>query len=116
MHRTLLAGMIPLAFMISAAQAADSLHLTCSGDMIEPAGLARTPKTLSATLTPANKATKVSVDLGQGSLNAPILSNNAIQLKFRTKDFTGEYFHYAGDMFLIYKSGHLARLSCKPKG
>src|SRR3954452_16911437 len=62
------------------------------------------------------RATKVSVDLGQGSLNAPIVSNNPIQLKFRTKDFTGEYFHYAGDMFLIYKSGHLARLSCKPKG
>jgi hypothetical protein len=101
MHRTLLAWVIPLTFMISAAQAADSLQLTCSGDMIEPAGLARTPKSLSATLTPANKATKVSVDLG---------------LKFRTKDFTGEYFHYAGDMFLIYKSGHLARLSCKPNG
>lgn len=116
MHRTLLAWVIPLTFMISAAQAADSLQLTCSGDMIEPAGLARTPKSLSATLTPANKATKVSVDLGQGSLNAPIVSNNAIQLKFRTKDFTGEYFHYVGDMFLIYKSGHLARLSCKPKG
>jgi hypothetical protein len=42
MRRTLLAG-ITLAFMttMSAAHAADSLQFACSGDMIEPAGLAR---------------------------------------------------------------------------
>jgi hypothetical protein len=115
MLRALLAGMIPVAFMISAAHAADSLQLICSGDMIEPAGLARAPKTLTAIFSPANKVSKVSVDFGQGSVNAPVLSNNMIQLKFRTKDFIGEYFHYDRDMFLIYKSGYLARLTCKPK-
>jgi hypothetical protein len=113
MHRTLLTG-ITLAFVIGAAHAADSLQLTCSGDMIEPGGLARAPKALTVVFSPANKVSKVSVDFGQRSVTAPVSSNNQIQLQFRTKDFTGEYFHYTSDMFLIYKSGHLARLSCKP--
>jgi hypothetical protein len=113
MHRTILTG-ITLAFVISAAHAADSLQLTCSGDMIEPAGLARAPKALTVIFSPANRVSKVSVDFGQSSVNAPVSSNNPVQLQFRTKDFTGEYFHYTRDMFLIYKSGHLARLTCKP--
>jgi hypothetical protein len=113
--RTLLTG-ITLAFVISASHAADSLQLTCSGDMIEPAGLARAPKALTAVFSPANRVSKVSVDFGQGSVNAPVSSNNPVQLQFRTKDFTGEYFYYTRDMFLIYKSGHLARLTCKPNG
>ena len=33
-----------------------------------------------------------------------------IQLKFR---FEGEYFHYSGDLFFIYKSGHLMKLTCQ---
>jgi hypothetical protein len=50
---------------------------------------------------------------GDGKLLAPrITSNNKIQLKFETKEFVGEYFHYTGDLFLIYPSGRLARLSC----
>ena len=44
-----------------------------------------------------------------------VVSDNRIQLKFRTKDFEGEYFHYTGDLFFIYKSGHLMRLMCKPE-
>jgi hypothetical protein len=54
MLRTLLTGMT-LAFVIPAAHAADSLQLTCSGDMIEPAGLARAPKALTAVFSPANR-------------------------------------------------------------
>jgi hypothetical protein len=50
---------------------------------------------------------------GDGKLLAPrITSNNKTQLKFETKEFVGEYFHYTGDLFLIYPSGRLARLSC----
>ena len=60
------------------------------------------------------KVSKVSIDLGKGAVNALVLSNNRIQLKFRTKDFVGEYFYYDRDLFLIYRSGHLARLTCKP--
>jgi hypothetical protein len=55
----------------------------------------------------------VTLDLGQGAVNARKLSDNKIQLKFRTKDFEGEYFHYIGDLFLIYKSGHLMKLICQ---
>jgi len=52
--------------------------------------------------------------MGQGNVSARVVSDNGIQLKFRTNDFTGEFFHYTNDMFLIYKSGHLARLACTP--
>ena len=105
---------ITLVFMVTAASAADSLQFSCTGDMIEPGGLARAPTTLKAVFSPATKISKVSVDFGQGAINAPLTSNNQIQLKFHTKDFEGEYFYYDRDMFLIYKSGHLARLTCAP--
>jgi hypothetical protein len=53
--------------------------------------------------------------LADGKMLAPrMTSNNKIQLKFATREFVGEYFHYTGDLFLIYKSGQLARLSCSP--
>ena len=112
MLRFLLAGTAQL-FMLGAASAAGgSLQFVCSGDMIEPAGLARAPISLSVVFSPAES--KVSVNFGQKTVNAPVISNNQIQLKFRTKDFVGEYFYYNRDMFLIYKSGHLARLASTP--
>jgi len=43
------------------------------------------------------------------------VSDNKIQLKFRTKEFEGEYFHYTDDLFLIYKSGHLMKLMCQKR-
>ena len=46
-------------------------------------------------------------------VNARRLSDNKIQLKFRTKEFEGEYFHYTGDLFFIYKTGHLMKLMCQ---
>ena len=55
----------------------------------------------------------LSMKTGDGKSLAPrITSNNKVQLKFETKEFVGEYFHYTGDLFLIYPSGRLARLSC----
>ena len=112
---TILLGSISIAFLtMDAAQAADSLKISCTGDMFEPGGFKKSPTTLTAIFSPASKATKVSVDLGKGNVSPVVLSNNPLQLKFRTKDFTGEYFHYSGDMFLIYRSGHLARLNCTP--
>ena len=53
------------------------------------------------------------MDFGSGNVAAQVESDNRIQLKFKTDEFVGEYFHYTGDLFLIYKSGHLARLMCK---
>ena len=46
-------------------------------------------------------------------MKVSVVSDNKIQLKFRTKDFEAEYFHYTGDLFFIYKSGHLMKLMCK---
>jgi hypothetical protein len=53
------------------------------------------------------------LDLGNGVVNARRVSNNKVQLRFRTKDFEGEYFHYTGDLFFISKSGHLMKLMCQ---
>jgi hypothetical protein len=52
------------------------------------------------------------LDLGQGAVNARKVSDTRSKLKFRTRDFEGEYFRYTGDLFLIYKSGHLMKLMC----
>src|SRR5262245_27792399 len=103
---TMLLGAISIAFMaLNAAQAAETLKVACTGDMLEPGGVAKSPTTATAVFSLAKNASNVSIDLGKGSINAPVLSNNAVQLRFRTKDFTGEYFHYNRDMFLIYNSG-----------
>jgi hypothetical protein len=114
MFKALLAAITQL-FMIGAACAAGSLQFTCSGDRIEPTGLARAPITLGVVFSPANHVSKVAVEFGQRTVNAPVMSNTVIQLKFRTTDFIGEYFYFTRDMFLIYKSGHLARLACTPR-
>jgi len=95
--------------MGAAYSAEDSRQFSCNGNMIEPISLALSPKSMQLILGPAQK---LSIDLGQGNSDARVMSNNNIQLKFRTKDFVGEFFHYTGDLFLIYKSGHLARLTC----
>jgi hypothetical protein len=58
--------------------------------MIEPSGLTQSPETVILTLGPARK---IMLDLGRGVMSARLVSDNKIQLKFRTKDFEGEYFH-----------------------
>ena len=92
--------------------AEDTRQLTCSGMMVEPSAMSQSPETVILTLGPAQK---VALDLGQGVVYARKVSDNKIQLKFRTKDFEGEYFHYTGDLFLIYKSGHLMKLMCQKR-
>jgi hypothetical protein len=99
-----------LCFISIAVFAEDARQLTCSGMMIEPPALSQSPQTVILTLGPARKIT---LDLGRGVMNARFVSDNKIQLKFRTKDFEGEYFHYTGDLFFIYKSGHLIKLTCQ---
>jgi hypothetical protein len=73
MFKALLAVIVQL-FMIGAACAAGSLQFTCTGEVIEPAGLARAPISLSVVFSPASKATKVSVDFGQRTVNAPVIT------------------------------------------
>jgi hypothetical protein len=103
-----LAASIILA-MNAAHAAEDPLRFSCNGNMIEPTSLAPSPKTVQLVLGPMHK---ISIDLGQGDSSARETSNNKLQLKFQTKEFVGEFFHYTGDLFLIYKTGHLARLTC----
>jgi hypothetical protein len=58
---------------------------------------------------------KTTIETGSAKkLNAHVTSDNKIQLKFRTKQYVGEFFRYTRDLFLIYKSARLARLTCSP--
>src|SRR5262249_38155805 len=107
-RNTIAVTMFLLASILS-AHAEKSRQLSCTGSMIEPTSLAPSPRNVKLTL---GSAQSVGIDLGQGNSNARVLSNGKIQLKFRTKDFVGEFFHYPGDLFLIYNSGHPARLTC----
>jgi len=109
MFRNIISTAAIFLVMGAAYAAEDSRQFSCNGNMIEPISLALSPKSMQLILGPAQK---LSIDLGQGNSDARVMSNNNIQLKFRTKDFVGEFFHYTGDLFLIYKSGHLARLTC----
>jgi hypothetical protein len=98
------------------AQAADSAkakaaQFSCSGVKIEPVSLKQAPMTVKLNLISPRK---IAFDPGTGDIKSTVTSNDQITLHFRTKDFTGEFFHYTDDLFLIYRSGHLAKLSCTP--
>jgi len=112
MSRTSIVASLIIVFSSIAAFAEEARQLTCKGMMIEPNAMSQSPETVILTLGPAQKVT---LDLGQGVVNARQVSDNRIQLKFRTKDFEGEYFHYTGDLFFIYKSGHLMKLTCQKR-
>jgi hypothetical protein len=101
---------VTVCFAATATNAqSTSTRLGCDGQLIEPTNKATSPKALQLTISSG----KVGVDFGSGNIAAKVESDNNIQLKFKTDEFVGEYFHYTGDLFLIYKSGHLARLTCK---
>jgi hypothetical protein len=112
MFRTSIAVSFITAFSSIAAFAQDARQLTCTGTMIEPSAMSPSPETVVMTLGPAQKIT---LDLGKGVVNARRVSDNKIQLKFRTIEFEGEYFHYTGDLFFIYKTGHLMKLMCQKR-
>jgi hypothetical protein len=113
MFRISTMAVLIVAFFSIATLAQDARQFTCSGTMIEPTALSSSPATVVMTLGPGQKIT---LGLSQNYLlNARRLSDNKIQLKFRTRDFEGEYFHYTGDLFFIYKSGHLMKLVCQKR-
>jgi hypothetical protein len=106
-------SLLTVAFLhlaITASASAQPTTLSCDGSLIESAG--STHSSISATLTLGSSP---SINIGNAPIRTSPISNNKIQLKFATKDFSGEYFHYTHDLFLIYKSGHLARLTCSPR-
>ena len=111
-RRPLIKAMIAATVCLAATAAnaqSTSTRLGCDGQLIEPTSKASSPKALQLTIGSG----KVGVNLGSGDIAATVESNNNIQLKFKTDEFVAEYFHYTGDLFLIYKSGQLARLTCK---
>lgn len=104
-----------LIFLTTAAETggAAEQQFSCKGQVIQgetSSPVQSKPIDLNVTLGDKNK---LSMKTGEGKMLAPrITGNNKVQLKFATKEFVGEYFHYTGDLFLIYPSGQLARLNC----
>jgi hypothetical protein len=97
-----------LPLMVSTAFAQPTT-LSCEGSLFEPTG---STHSMSATLS---LGPPPSINIGNVAPQTSLISNDKIQLKFATNDFTGEYFHYTHDLFLIYKTGHLGRLTCSPR-
>jgi hypothetical protein len=97
-----------LPFAISSAFA-QSAPLNCEGSLIVPTEL--THSSMSATLTLGSSP---SINIGNSALETSPISDNKIQLKFATKDFTGAYFHYTHHLFLMYKDRQLAHMTCSP--
>jgi hypothetical protein len=104
-------SLILLAMMVEPCVSAEQ-QFSCKGQLIRGTSpdVQPSPIDLNVTLGERNK---LSMKTGEGAILSPrTISDNKIQLKFATKEFVGEYFHYTGDLFLIYPSGHLARLNC----
>lgn len=106
-------GFILLALMAGPCGAAERQY-SCKGQLIRDAGPGVEPKPIDLSVT-MGEQNRLSMKTGEGTTLSPrTISDNKIQMKFKTKDFVGEYFHYTGDLFLIYPSGQLARLTCSP--
>ena len=105
------------AVMLSAAvpgagtAAAAATQFSCTGVKIEPVSMKQAPIAVKLNLVSARK---IALDLDNSDVKNTVTSDDQITLHFRTRDFTGEFFHYTNDLFLIYHSGHLAKLSCAP--
>jgi hypothetical protein len=114
-HRLVLGSLILLTITVGPGRAADQ-QFSCKGDIVQgetnPNPLDQPkPIDLNVTLGDDNK---LSLKTGDGKLLTPrITSDNKLQLRFETDEFVGEYFHYTGQLFLMYRnSGLLARLTC----
>jgi hypothetical protein len=97
----------------NALAGAVDLNLACTGNSYNQDGPFPTPVTFTLKI----QETKPVVIGGPGSekpVKAHTVANNAIQMKFTTAKFTGEYFYFTGDLFLIHADGRLTRLVCKP--
>jgi hypothetical protein len=107
-------GALLLLAMTAGTCGAAERQYSCKGQLIRDASPNVEPKPIDLNVTMGER-NKFSMKTGEGAVLAPrTISDNKIQLKFATKEFVGEYFHYTGDLFLIYPSGQLARLNCLP--
>jgi hypothetical protein len=94
-------SLILLTMMVGPGRAAER-QFACKGQVVqEMLNPAVQPKPIDLNVTLGDR-NKLSITTGDGKTLTPrITSNNKIQLKFVTKEFVGEYFHYTGDLFLI---------------
>lgn len=106
-------GSLLLLTMISGPATAADQQFSCKGQVVQ--GMtdpAVQPKPIDLSVSFSDKKQMSIKTSDDKKLNPRITANNKVQLRFATKDFVGEYFHYTGDLFLIYNSGQLARLNC----
>ncbi len=89
------------------------LNLVCTGNSYKEDGPFPTPETFSLKIE-GKKPVLIGGPGSEKPVKARTIASNAIQLKFATGKFTGEYFNFTGDLFLIHKDGRLTRLTCKP--
>jgi hypothetical protein len=96
----------------AAAQGAN-LDLVCSGNSYKKDGPFPTPETFTLKMD-GKKPVFIGGPGSEKPVKARTIASNPIQLKFATGKFTGEYYNFTGDLFLIHKDGRLTRLMCKP--
>jgi hypothetical protein len=113
--RLVLGSLILLTITVQPGHAAEQ-QFSCKGEIVQgetnPDPLNQPkPIDLNVTLGDGNK---LSIKTGDGKILTPrISSDNKFQARFETDEFVGEYFHYTGQLFLMYpNSGQLARLTC----
>ena len=94
------------ASMIGSAVAAPTGR-NCTGSLIQPSGDAPAAKSMKLVVGPPT-----SLDQGNGPKSVTALSNNKIQLKFILRISPANTFTTLEIFSLIYKTGHLARLTC----
>jgi hypothetical protein len=101
----------PAAGYAQGAPAAKPASFACTGVKIEPVSMKQSPMTVKLGLVGPRKIT---LNLDNSDIKSTVTNDDPITLHFRSRDFTGEFFHYTNDLYLIYHSGHLAKLSCTP--
>ena len=110
--RSAVGSFIFLMMLVGPCVAADQ-QFSCKGQLIQAMPLLNQPPSPIDLSVGLGSNRKMSLKIGDGKpLAANVTSNNKLQLKFKNSQFVGEYFHYSGDLFLIYNSGQLARLTC----
>jgi hypothetical protein len=110
---SLLLACCSLSVTTCALAGGDNLDLVCTGNSYQKDGPFPTVETFSVKIA-GTKPVMIGQPGSDKPVKARIVANNAIQLKFATRKFTGEYFHFTGDLFLIHTDGRLTRLTCEP--
>ncbi|HUI21894.1 MAG TPA: hypothetical protein VLZ74_12730 [Methylocella sp.] len=101
----------------SASAGGDDLDLSCSGNSYTKDGPFPTLETFSLKISGSKPVAVMIGQIGSNSdklSKARIMASNIYQLKFVTNKFTGEYFRFTGNLFLMPKDARVISLLCKP--